>query len=126
MKFLSKNKSRISQDHPQRSSRRRLLKALALAPSVALLPRAAELWAQESKPKAMPGPPPRSGPGQLNPSPEALSLAEIVQQRYGKYLTAEQLEEVKLGLERGLRGRQALRHYKFENGDEPCTTFSAE
>jgi|GEM_PF-815837 len=107
------------------ASRRRMIKTLALTPLLpAVLSSLDFTPAQtQSKPETKPVPAAPPAPEELKPSPEAEALAEIVKQRYGKYLTDEQMAEIKLGLERGLRGRQRLRAFKLTNADEPVTIF---
>lgn len=108
-------------------TRRRLIQALALAP-VAPSILAASHWSlaqTETKPGANPAPASPTAAAELKPSPEAETLAELVKQRYGKFVTGEQLEEIKLGLERGIRGRKRLQEFKLTNADEPDTVFSA-
>lgn len=109
-------------------ARRRLIQTLALAPMLpsVLTTGGLSLGPTESKPSAKPTSAlPQSPSPELKPSPEAESLAEIVQQRYGKYLNDDQIGEIKLLLERGLRGRRRLREFKLTNADEPATVFFA-
>jgi hypothetical protein len=56
----------------------------------------------------------------------AQALTDFVRLRYGKYLSAEQLDEVKKSIERGLRSADQLKQFKLDNSDEPAFTFSAE
>lgn len=113
--------------HPPSKSRRQMIRALAMAPliptvlsSVTLTPGQAP-----SKTEAKPATPAQTAPQDLKPSPEAEALAEVVKQRYGKYLTDEQMIEIKQGLERGVRSRQRIRAFKLTNADEPVTMFHA-
>ncbi|MGB7624679.1 MAG: hypothetical protein WBN92_20225 [Terriglobia bacterium] len=112
---------------PASPSRRRMIKTLAMAPLLpAVLSSVTLTSAQtQTKPEAKPATTVQPGPQELKPSPEAEALAEVVKQRYGKYLTDEQMVEVKLGLERGVRGRQRIRTFKLTNADEPVTMFHA-
>jgi hypothetical protein len=112
---------------PASPSRRRMIKTLAMAPLLpAVLSSVTLTSAQtQTKPEAMPVAPAQPATQELKPSPEAEALAEVVKQRYGKYLTDEQMVEVKLGLERGVRGRQRVRAFKLTNADEPVTMFHA-
>lgn len=107
------------------ASRRRMIKALALTPLLPAVLSSVDFTPTQTqtKPEAKTVPVAPSAPEELKPSPEAEALAEIVKQRYGKYLTDEQMAEIKLGLERGLRGRQRLRAFKLANADEPVTIF---
>ncbi|MBZ5538594.1 MAG: hypothetical protein LAO31_21825 [Acidobacteriia bacterium] len=112
---------------PTSQSRRRMVKALALAPFLPAVLSNVELTPAQtqSKPEAKPATPAQTAPQELKPSPEAEALAEVVKQRYGKYLTDEQMVEIKLGLERGVRSRQRIRAFKLTNADEPVTMFQA-
>ncbi|MBZ5555387.1 MAG: hypothetical protein LAO21_21980 [Acidobacteriia bacterium] len=108
-------------------SRRRMVKALVLAPLLPAVLSSVDLSPAQtqSKPEAKPAAPAQTGSQEMKPSPEAEALAEVVKQRYGKFLTDEQMVEVKLGLERGVRGRQRIRAFKLTNADEPVTMFHA-
>jgi hypothetical protein len=112
---------------PASPSRRRMIKTLAMAPLLpAILSNVNLTSAQtQTKPETKPVAPAQQAPQELKPSPEAEALAEVVKQRYGKYLTDEQMVEVKLGLERGVRSRQRIRAFKLANADEPVTMFHA-
>ena len=55
------------------------------------------------------------------PAPPAQEAAKL---KYG--MTAEQEEQVRQAVERGARGRAALRNYKFEYADEPAFVFRAK
>ena len=55
---------------------------------------------------------------------EAEALFQMVSDRYGGRLDAEQLEEVKKGVEAIAEAAQALRAVKLENGDEPLSIFT--
>ncbi len=54
---------------------------------------------------------------------ETEMLFNIVRERYGDRLSAEELEEVRKGVEGFAEVTQALRAQKLENGDEPFSTF---
>jgi hypothetical protein len=112
---------------PPSQSRRRMIKALAMTPLLPTILSSVNLTSAQtqSKPEAKPATPPPPATQELKPSPEAEALAEVVKQRYGKYLSEEQMVEVKLGLERGVRGRQRIRAFKLTNADEPVMMFHA-
>ncbi len=55
---------------------------------------------------------------------EVETLFQLVSDRYGGRLDAEQLEEVKKGVEAIAEAAQALRAVKLENGDEPLSIFT--
>lgn len=57
-------------------------------------------------------------------SADVEALFRMVRDRYGDRLDAEQLEEVKQGVEAISEAAQALRAVKLENGDEPLSTFT--
>ena len=57
-------------------------------------------------------------------NPEVETLFQMVSDRYGDRLDAEQLEEVRKGVETIAEAAQALRAVKLENGDEPLSIFT--
>lgn len=63
--------------------------------------------------------------GPAPPSEDAQALAGIVARRYGKHLTAEQLESVTLEIDGRLRAGERLRRAGLANADEPDFTFRA-
>jgi hypothetical protein len=60
------------------------------------------------------------------PSFTALSLGEIVRARYEKYLTPEQIIEIKRSIDRSLRSADRLKEFELKNGDEPAFAFQAD
>ena len=104
-----------------------MIKTLAMAPLLPAILSGVPLTPAQTqgKTEAKPATPAQTAPQDLKPSPEAEALAEVVKQRYGKYLTDEQLIEIKQGLERGVRSRQRIRAFKLTNADEPITMFRA-
>jgi hypothetical protein len=54
---------------------------------------------------------------------EAEYLFEMVRDRYGDRLSAEELEEVRKGVEGIAKAAETLRAVKLENGDEPFSIF---
>lgn len=59
------------------------------------------------------------------PSPDARALAGIVERRYGRHLTPEQLADVTRELDGRLRLGEALRKVELANADEPDFVFGA-
>ena len=55
--------------------------------------------------------------------PEHTVRLNLVKQRYGTHLTAEQWTEVEKGLEAITQAVQDLRAVKLDNADEPGTIF---
>ncbi|HZI66135.1 MAG TPA: hypothetical protein VFF17_06170 [Thermoanaerobaculia bacterium] len=93
-------------------TRRAILKAAGAISALASVP----LAAQTPSPTPTPAPPAKG----------ADLLAKLARERYGKFLTAEELpllDEDMAGLER----RSArLRGYKLANSEEPAVDFSVE
>jgi len=58
------------------------------------------------------------------PDPEAAALVEIVRQRYGDRLTAEQLDEVRKIMQAQIEAARALRAIRLTNADEPMQPFA--
>jgi len=54
---------------------------------------------------------------------EADRLFEIIKARYGDRVTADELEEMRRGLDAILDSAKAIRAVKLENGDEPYQFF---
>jgi hypothetical protein len=54
---------------------------------------------------------------------EAEHLFKMVKDRYGDRLSAEELEEVRKGVEGIAKAAESLRAVKLENGDEPFSIF---
>ena len=54
---------------------------------------------------------------------KAESLFEMVRGRYGDRLSAEELEEVRKGVEGIAKAAETLRSVKLKNGDEPFSIF---
>ena len=102
------------------STTRRGFLGTALGSTVAALARPFAARAQTT-----PATPPAATPTPAPPDPKAELLAKLARERYGKFLTAEELtmlDERIAGIER----RSArLRALKLANGDEPATEFRA-
>jgi hypothetical protein len=65
-----------------------------------------------------------SQPATSSPSP-AQTLFELIRQKYAKYLTSDQLDEVRKRVERNQSRTENLRGFKLSNGDEPAFCFRA-
>lgn len=113
--------------------RRRFLRALGLASLTGTLgvPR---LFAQTGgggggdaaeKPAAPGASKPPAEEAEPPISDEARALADIVRQRYGKYLTPEQLQGVTRELQGRVQGGKLLRATVLKDADEPDFTFHA-
>jgi hypothetical protein len=69
----------------------------------------------------------RTARGEAEPAVTvAQSLAEIARLRYGKYLSEEQLNEVRRGISRSLFSANLLHQVKLRNSDEPAVIFRAD
>ncbi len=119
-----------SPSQPPAPDRRRFLVTVGVAGlSQALMPSMMAIGqtptpppvATPAKPDSAAAPATPAAPPEI--SEEARALAAILQRRYGKHLTPEQLEAVTTELEQRLAGGRALRGAKLANGDEPDFTF---
>ena len=54
---------------------------------------------------------------------ESDHLFSIIKERYGDRLTEEQLDEVRVGVNRLTEAAKALREIRLENWDEPFSVF---
>jgi benzoyl-CoA reductase/2-hydroxyglutaryl-CoA dehydratase subunit BcrC/BadD/HgdB len=54
---------------------------------------------------------------------ESEHLFFIIEERYGNRLTKEQLDEVRIGVNRLTEAAKALREIRLENWDEPFSIF---
>jgi hypothetical protein len=96
-------------------TRRAILKSAAALSALAALPLPAQ-----TPPAAPPGPTP-------TPAPEKKpgTLAKLARERYGKFLTEEEMALMDDDME-GLERRSArLRGFKLSNGEEPGVDFAA-
>jgi hypothetical protein len=101
------------------STRRKFLGVSAAAAAAAVA--GPGRMAGQAAATATPTPVPTPAPAEKKPS----LLAQAARERYGKYLTEEQLsvlDERMAGLE---RTSTRLRSLKFGNGEEPTTDFHA-
>ncbi len=62
-------------------------------------------------------------PGVSGPSPDATSLAQIVNNRWGENLTAEQLAQITQSIDGNLRTAAALHEVPLSNADGPDFVF---
>lgn len=106
--------------------RRQFLKTVGIAGlSTALTPAALAL-AQSAPPPAGAKPDSTKAPPPTAPAPpgeDAKALTSIIERRYGKHLTKEQLESIAKDFEGDLRATERLRAVKLQNADEPDVTF---
>jgi hypothetical protein len=92
-------------------TRRAILKSAAALSALAALP-----LPGETPPAASPTPAPEKEPG---------TLAKLARERYGKFLTEEELTLLDDDME-GLERRSArLRAFKLGNAEEPAVDFAA-
>ena len=103
---------------PGAQARRRFLKTVGLAGLSSALAPAALSFAQSS------APPPAATPPEP-PSEDAWALAAIIRRRYGKQLSAEQIDSIAKDFDGDLKAGKRLHEVKLENGDEPDFTFHA-
>lgn len=64
-------------------------------------------------------------PSSSEPAPVVRALLDIVRERYGKYLTSDQLDEVRKDLENVVNTGERVRARKLNNSDEPDFIFRA-
>ncbi len=121
-----------SPSQPPAPDRRRFLVTVGIAGlSQALMPSMMAIGQTPTPPPvATPAKPdsaaaPATPAAPLEISEEARALAAIVQRRYGRHLTPEQLEAVTRELDGRVQGGKRLRESKLANGDEPDFTFRA-
>jgi hypothetical protein len=69
--------------------------------------------------------PPSATPTPAPPDPKAELLAKLARERYGKFLTAEELTMLDERIAAVERRSARLRAVKLSNGDEPATEFRA-
>lgn len=93
-------------------TRRALLKAAGAISALATVPLPAQA------PTPTPTPPPPSKPAEL--------LAKLARERYGKYLTEEELPLLDEDMASLERRSARLRAYKLANSEEPAVDFPAE
>jgi hypothetical protein len=93
---------------------------------------AAAQSSKDAKPTTKPATPPPATPMPAPadstatpkpPSDDAKALASIVERRYGKYLTPEQLEKVTRDLDQRIQSGRRMRDVVLRNDEEPDTVF---
>jgi hypothetical protein len=105
--------------------RRRFLMALALTSAVPLAARAGDALAQAPPPPPPAAPPPAAPPAAPALSPDVAPYTQILANRHGSRVSAEQLAALAPDLDRMVQIGQRLRKVKLENGDEPDFVFRA-
>jgi hypothetical protein len=96
-------------------TRRAILKAAGAISALAALP----LPAQTATPA--PGPSPTPTPGRKEPG----AFARLARERYGKFLTEEEMGFMDDDMEALERRSARLRGYKLANSEEPAVDFVA-
>jgi hypothetical protein len=94
-------------------TRRAILKAAGAISALAALP----LPAQTATPA--PGPSPTPTPGKKEPG----TFAKLARERYGKFLTEEEMASMDDDMEALERRSARLRGHKLANGEEPGVDF---
>ena len=94
-------------------TRRAILKAAGAISALAALP----LPTQTATPA--PGPSPTPTPGKKEPG----TFAKLARERYGKFLTEEEMASMDGDMEALERRSARLRGYKLANGEEPAVDF---
>lgn len=102
----------MNQHHPRKASRRDFAKRVALLAATPLAIPAPEAGAQ--------------GTAKSDSHTTAEALTEIARQRYGKFLSAEQMKAMQRAIEGGQRAADYLKRVKLKNSDEPAFIFSVE
>jgi hypothetical protein len=96
-------------------TRRAILKAAGAISALAALPLPAQT-PSPAPPAPTPTPAPKKEPG---------TLAKLARERYGKFLTEEELTLLDDDMESLERRSVRLRGYKLGNGEEPAVDFAA-
>jgi hypothetical protein len=96
-------------------SRRDFAKKVALLAVAPLLSSPGSIRSQEKESA-------KDKPGEI----VAGALTQIVQARYGQYLTPEQMKEVKKSIEGKQRTAETMKKVKLQNSDEPAFSFFAD
>lgn len=96
-------------------TRRAILKAAGAISALAALPLPAQT-PSPAPPGTTPTPAPKKEPG---------TLAKLARERYGKFLTEEELALLDDDMESLERRSARLRSHKLGNGEEPAVDFAA-
>ena len=108
------------------TDRRQFLKNVGLAGLTTALAGPALARAQAPPPSpAAPVVPPPDGPKAAVPevAEDARALAGIIERRYGRHLSKEQLASIARDFDGDIRALERLKQVKLANGDEPDFTF---
>ena len=108
------------------TDRRQFLKTVGLAGLTTALAAPALAGAQVPPPAPVaPAVPPPDAPKTATPevAEDARALAGIIERRYGRHLTEEQLASIARDFDGDLKALERLRQVKLANGDEPDFTF---
>lgn len=115
-----------STDAPERTSRRRFAKRMAVALVAAPLVSSTIEAQTPSTTKQTPAPPsPQPSPTPQKPTPLGEAYGEVARIRFGEKLTPEELARLKRGMEGNVSTAERLRAVKLKNSDEPDFVFSA-
>lgn len=119
---------------PSRASeRRRFLKLVGVAGLSTAVHGSLAGWSRAATAPAA-APPPKADTTAAVPTPpsvppevaeDARALAAVVGRRYGKFLSARQMEAVTRELESRIQAGKRLRESRLANSDEPDVVFSA-
>jgi transposase len=101
------------------STRRSLLKSVAAVPALLVSARTA---APAAEPTPTPAVAPSPSPSPT-PVPKPSLLAQAARERYGKFLTEEQVTQLDERMAALERTSARLRSFKLGNGEEPTTDF---
>jgi hypothetical protein len=113
-------------DH-SKSDRRQFLKTVGLAGLTTALAAPALARAQApvptAPPAAVPAPPDTARAAAPEIAEDARALAGIIERRYGRHLSREQLASIARDFDGDLKALERMRQVKLANADEPDFTF---
>jgi len=113
-------------DH-SKSDRRQVLKTVGLAGLTTALAAPAltrpQAPASTAPPAAVPAPPDTARAVVPGIAEDARALAGIIERRYGRHLSPEQLASIARAFDGDLKALARMRQVKLANGDEPDFTF---
>src|SRR5213594_2013689 len=113
LRVRSPHATSIDEGGSMPKTRRAILKAAGAISALAALP----LPAQTATPSLLPSPTPT--PGKKAPGP----LAKLARERYGKFLTEEEMALMDDDMDSLEKRSARLRGYKLGNGEEPAVDF---